>query len=88
MGKIFAWINLVITIGFAALHIYGIKNSSDTLPNKVRRIKTELADVLKKLGAVAAETPETWDDDLIAAGSSWLETIANKIIEELEGGAT
>lgn len=84
MKKIFAWINLVITAGFAALRIYGLKNSGDSPVEKVNKIKVELAAVLTRLGDVADETPQTWDDDVVAALSTWLETVANKIIEELE----
>jgi len=84
MKTIFAAISLVVSMGFGALRMWTSAHSADPTIEKVKKIRDELAAILRKFAALAEETPATWDDLVATAASEALTAIADNVIEQLE----
>jgi len=84
MRTIIAAINLVITTGLGALHMWKVAHGDAATVDKVKAVRDDLAKIVDKIEKLAATTEPTWDDTLAGALSASLEAVAGTLIEQLE----
>ena len=83
--KILAWINLAIAAVRGAFAIDKVVRGEGTVPEKIAAVSFELAKVTTKLQSLAEETPATWDDNFADTLKEILDSIAENLVEQLEG---
>ena len=82
---ILAWINLAIAAVRGAFAIKKVVDGEGTVPEKIAAVSAELARVTVKLQSLAEETSATWDDDFANTLKEILDSIAENLVEQLEG---
>ena len=82
---ILAAINLAIAAVRGAFAIKKVVDGSGTVMEKISAVSAELARVTTKLQSLADETPSEWDDNFADALKEILDSIAENLVEQLEG---
>jgi len=82
---ILASINLAIAAVRGAFAIKKVVDGGGTVPEKISAVSAELAKVTTKLQTLAEETPATWDDSFADTLKEILDSIAENLVEQLEG---
>ena len=82
---ILAAVNLAIAAVRGAFSIKKVVSGDGTVPEKIAAVSAELARVTEKLQSLAEETPAEWDDTFANALKEILDSIAENLVEQLEG---
>ena len=85
LKMIIAAINLAIAAVRGAFAIKKLVGGGGTVQVKIAAVSAELARVTIKLQSLAEETPAEWDDTFADALKEILDSIAENLVEQLEG---
>lgn len=85
MKTILAWVWQTVAAVRGAFAIKKIVDGPETLSEKIAAVSSELSKVADKFKKLSAETEATWDDDFAEMLKGLLDSIAENLLEELEG---